>query len=135
MRKRLVALSLVLSAAVLAVSPVLGPAFAQVPTTPKNNPHNTYGSPLDTIRSAHLWTHVAPVKDFVRESRPDPTTLKYQPLTGKDPERPKLRDPANLEALQAELEHDSAVNNGKLPAASRKTPATHVRHAKADDER
>lgn len=84
-------------------------------------PRNKYGSPLDTLMSTRLWTTVPPAKDFVRNSRPDPATLDYTPLTGADPDRPKPRDTANVEALRAELEHDRAqtVQQGKTvhPAA------------------
>lgn len=100
-----------------------------LPTRPTHNPHNTYGSPLDTLKSSHLWTSVAPARDFVRESRPTPGSLDYTPLTGTDPERPKPRDTANVEALQAELEHDGVQNERKAQAlrgpasrASRRKP-------------
>ena len=49
----------------------------------------------------------------MKDSRPDPKTLDYAPLTGTDPERPKPRDAANVQALQAELERDRVVNQGK----------------------
>ena len=75
--------------------------------------HSVSGSPLDTLRSTHLWADTAPAKDFVKESRPDPTTLDYAPLTGVDPERPKPRDAANVLALQAEMERAHDVNDGK----------------------
>ena len=76
-------------------------------------PHSVSGTPLDTLRSTHLWTETGPAKDFVKDSRPDPKTLDYAPLTGTDPERPKPRDAANVQALQAELERDRVVNQGK----------------------
>lgn len=49
----------------------------------------------------------------MKDSRPDPRSLNYAPLTGTDPERPKPRDAANVQALQAELERDRVVNQGK----------------------
>ena len=49
----------------------------------------------------------------MRDSRPDPKSLDYTPLTGTEPERPKPRDAANVQALQAELERDRAVNQGR----------------------
>ena len=82
-------------------------------TASTKKPHSVSGSPLDTLRSTHLWTETGPAKDFVTETRPDPKTLDYAPLTGTDPERPKPRDAANVLALQAELERDQAVNQGK----------------------
>ncbi len=115
MGRILIALSLVLSVFTATGSRAVGQ------TTPVNNPHNTYGSPLDTLKSSHLWTDVAPMQDFVKESRPDPGSLDYTPLTGADPERPKPRDPANVEALRAELEHDAVVNNRKAPAGAKRT--------------
>ncbi len=94
-----------------AEAPTAPAAMAKKPATKK--PHSVSGSPLDTLRSTHLWTETGPAKDFVRDSRPDPRSLDYAPLTGTDPERPKPRDKANIEALQAELERDQVVNQGK----------------------
>lgn len=75
--------------------------------------------------SSHLWTNVPQAQDFVRDSRPAPKDLRYTPLTsqvGKDPERPKPRDAANVMALQAELEQSIAHNGvrakGLRPPAS-----------------
>ncbi|HUI20017.1 MAG TPA: hypothetical protein VLZ74_03105 [Methylocella sp.] len=64
----------------------------------------TYGSPLDTLMSTRLWADVPEAKDFVRETRPPPESLAYQPVTGTDPERPKPRTKAELKDLQDELE-------------------------------
>ncbi len=88
------------------------PAETMKPAS-KTKSHSVPGSPLDTLRSTHLYTKVAPAKDFVKDSRPDPKTLGYVPLTGTDPERPKPRDAANVLALQAELERSRGVNEGK----------------------
>ena len=87
-------------------------APARKPASAKK-PHSVSGSPLDTLRSTHLWTETGQAKDFVRDSRPDPKALDYTPLTGTDPERPKPRDAANVQALQAELERDQIANKGK----------------------
>ena len=92
--------------------PAAPPAQAKKPASTKKS-HSVSGSPLDTLRSTHLWTETGPAKDFVRDSRPDPKSLNYAPLTGTDPERPKPRDAANVQALQAELERDQVVNQGK----------------------
>jgi hypothetical protein len=103
----------------------VGIAAAQVATAPTNK-HNTYGSPLDTLMSTRLWTDVAPAQDFVRATHPDARSLDYQPLTGTDPARPKPRDKANVEALQAELEHDGAVNATKgAPQGGARHPGRH----------
>ena len=107
--------------------------MAQVPTAPAN-PHNKYGSPLDTLKSSRLWTDVSPAQDFVRESRPDPKTLDYEPLTGTDPQRPKPRDKANVEALQAELEHDGALNAKKGVGLARPASRGHRRRKSADSK-
>lgn len=90
---------------------------AQVKRAPTKRPHSVSGSPLDTLRSTHLWTDTGRAKDFVEESRPDPKTLSYAPLSGTDPERPKPRDAANVQALQAELERDQLSNESKGRAA------------------
>jgi hypothetical protein len=68
------------------------------------------GSPLDTIMSTHLFADVPDARDFVRESRPPPDTLDYQPLTGPDRERPKLKTKDELKALASELEAAAAHN-------------------------
>src|SRR6266576_3888460 len=62
------------------------------------------GSPLDTLMHTKIWADVPEAKDFVRETRPPPDSLVYQPVTGTDPDRPKLRSKAELEALANELE-------------------------------
>ena len=49
------------------------------------------GSPLDTLMHTKIWADVPEAKDFVRGTRPPPDSLAYQPVTGTDPERPKLR--------------------------------------------
>lgn len=75
--------------------------------------HNTYGSPLDTIRNTHLTTATPTAKDFVRATSPDKAKLDYTPLTGIEPERPKPRDLKGVAALQAELESAGARNEVK----------------------
>ena len=96
-------------------------AGAQAEGSQPKQPRNKYGSPLDTLMSTRLWTTVPQAKDFVRDSRPAPGTLDYTPVTGTDPDRPKARDAANVEALRAELEHDrlQTTQRGKAvhPAA------------------
>jgi hypothetical protein len=68
------------------------------------------GSPLDTLMHTKIWADVPEAKDFVRETRPPPDSLAYQPVTGTDPERPKLRSKAELDALKSELERAAAHN-------------------------
>lgn len=94
---------------------------------------NPYGSPLDTMMSTRLWTDVPPAQDFVKETRPDAKQLDYAPLTGTDPARPKPRDKPNIQALQAELEHDGAQNESKargLRGPAKGAPAAHRARAK-----
>jgi hypothetical protein len=69
------------------------------------------GSPLDTLMHTKIWADVPEAKDFVRETRPPPDSLAYQPVRGTDPERRKLRSKAELEALKSELERAAAHNN------------------------
>ena len=69
------------------------------------------GSPLDTLMHTKIWADVPEAKDFVRETRPPPDSLAYQPVTGTDPERPKLRSKAELEALENELERAASHND------------------------
>jgi hypothetical protein len=71
------------------------------------------GSPLDTLMHTKIWADVPEAKDFVRETRPPPDNLAYQPVTGTDPERPKLRSKAELEALANELERAASHNDRK----------------------
>jgi hypothetical protein len=58
-----------------------------------------------------IWADVPEAKDFVRETRPPPDSLAYQPVTGTDPERPKLRSRAELEALESELTRGLSHND------------------------
>ncbi len=51
-----------------------------------------------------IWADTPEPKDFVKDHRPPASRLNYQPLTGSDPERPKLRTPAELKDLETELE-------------------------------
>jgi hypothetical protein len=69
------------------------------------------GSPLDTLMHTKIWADVPEAKDFVRDTRPPPDSLAYQPVTGTDPERPKLRSKTELEALESELERAVAHND------------------------
>lgn len=71
----------------------------------------TGGSPLDTLMSTRLWADVPEAKDFVRETRQPADGLAYQPVTGTDPERPKLRNKEELQALEGELERAVAHND------------------------
>jgi hypothetical protein len=72
---------------------------------------NTGGSPLDTLMHTKIWADVPEAKDFVRETLPPPDSLAYQPVTGTDPERPKLRSKTELEALESELERAASHND------------------------
>jgi hypothetical protein len=69
------------------------------------------GSPLDTLMHTKIWADVPEAKDFVRETRPPPDSLAYQPVTGTDPERPKLRSKVELKALESELERAASHND------------------------
>ena len=68
------------------------------------------GSPLDTLMSTHLFADVPEARDFVRESRPPPDALDYQPLTGPDREGPKRKTKDELKAMESELEAAAAHN-------------------------
>ena len=94
------------------LAPGIGVAQTTTGDAPKPKP-NKYGSPLDTFRNTRLWTDVPPAQDFVKETRPDIKSLHYTPLTGVDPVRPKARDPANVQALQAEMERFGVENEAK----------------------
>jgi hypothetical protein len=104
-------------------SPALAQA-QQAPDPPAARPPKPYGggTPLDTIVNQRFWTDVPEAKDFVRESRPDASTLKYQPTTGTDPERPKPRTPKELEALQSELEKATEHNERSAGRLLKKPP-------------
>ncbi len=88
-------------------------------------------TPLDTILQTRLWADVPEPKDFVKDRRPDPARLKYQPVTGTDPERPKLRTPAELKDLETELEaarlhadKQAGIKPAANSAATKPKPAT-----------
>ena len=92
----------------------------------------TGGSPLDTIMSTRLWADVPEAKDFVRDTRPPLDSLSYQPVTGIDPERPKPRSTAELQALQSELER-AAVHNERTAEKRlgfKKTPSAATKSVK-----
>ena len=72
---------------------------------------NPGGSPLDTLMHTKIWADVPEAKDFVRETRPPPDSLAYQPVTGTDPERPKLKSKAELDDLESELGRAAAHND------------------------
>lgn len=69
------------------------------------------GSPLDTLMHTKLWADVPEAKNFVRGTRRPPDSLAYQPVTGSEPERPKLRSKEELLALEGELSHAGALND------------------------
>lgn len=79
----------------------------------------TGGSPLDTLMRTRLWADVPEAKDFVRQTRPSTDQLDYQPTRGTDPERPKVRTGAELEALQRELERAGARHETKAEPRTR----------------
>ena len=94
-----------------------------------SQPAQSGGSPLDTIMNTKIWADVPEAKDFVRDSRPPADSLSYQPLNGVDPERPKPRSKAELQALQGELEQAGLHNQaraGQKPAV--KKPAAKAPH-------
>ncbi|MGH6935094.1 MAG: hypothetical protein ACRED2_02745 [Methylocella sp.] len=89
------------------------------------------GSPLDTFMHTKIWADVPEAKDFVRETRPPSDSLGYQPVTGTDPDRPKLRSRVELEALKNELERAAAHNDrnaGKRAGIKKPVSAKTVKH-------
>lgn len=76
-------------------------------------------SPLDTLMNTKLWADVPEAKDFVRQSRPPEASLDYQPVTGADPDRPKLRTADELKTLQSELEQAAGHNLKRAGKISR----------------
>jgi hypothetical protein len=94
------------TAAVIAGMCLVFGSFAQAQQAKTN------GSPLDTLMSTKLWADVPEAKDFVRDTRPPPDSLAYQPVTGTDPERPKPRSKTELQDLQGELERAVSHNEG-----------------------
>ena len=113
-----------LAALVLLALDVSAAPAQTVDPAQKHKP-NPYGSPLDTLMSTHLWTDVPPAQDFVKQTRPAPKDLDYTSMNGKDPDRPKPRDKANIAALQAELEQGGARNAVKARGLT--TPAKRSR--------
>jgi hypothetical protein len=67
------------------------------------------GTPLDVILNTRLWTDVPEAKEFVKATRPPEDTLEYQPTVGQDVSRPKPRTPAELKAMEDELERAGAT--------------------------
>jgi hypothetical protein len=131
--------ALVLGGAGQASAQTAAPAAASTSTAPpaphRKNRHFVPGTPLDTALSTRLWTDVPTMPGFVRETHRDPKTLDYTPLSGglvPDPvDRPKPRDAANVQALQAELEQ-GITHNATRAKGLRSDPAKHAsRQAKA----
>ncbi len=89
------------------------------------------GSPLDTLMHTKIWADVPEAKDFVRETRPPPDSLAYRPVTGIDPERPKLRSKMELESLESELERAASHNDrnaGKRVGNKKSVSVKTVKH-------
>lgn len=72
-----------------------------------------HAGPWTVIYHWRPWTDVPETEEFVKATHPDPKSLKYAPLIGKDPDRPKPRDAKGIAALQAELEGDLAHNSAR----------------------
>lgn len=115
--------------------PQAAAADQQKPADGGNKPKKVRhrNTPLDTIMQTRIWADVPEAKDFVKEHRPDRERLKFRPVTGTDPERPKPRTPAELKDLETELEGarvsaDKKAGIKPAPAASASTskpkPAT-----------
>lgn len=90
---------------------------AQAPKKKAPQPYGG-GTPLDVILHNKLWVTPPPMASFVQASRPPESTLDYQPTSGKDVKRPALRNAAQLQQLQDELEnagaHNEAVTHAKV---------------------
>ena len=89
------------------------------------------GSPLDTLMHTKIWADVPEAKDFVRETRPPPGSLAYQPVNGTDPERPKLKSKVELEAMESELERAASQNDrnaGKRLGIKKSVSVKTVKH-------
>ncbi len=101
------------------VAPAPAPVAAPAPRKKSKNPT---GTPLDTLMSTRLHADVPDAKDFVREARPPAETLEFKPTAGTDPERPKLRTKAELDALQSELESAGQRNLARAGRVPLKPP-------------
>ena len=102
----------------------LAPAVAKpvVKDKPKRHKYDPYQSPLATIMQFRLHADVPEAQDFVRETRPNTKDLKYTPLQsqlGPEPERPKLRDAAGIDALKTEMEDSIAHNEARASSKSK----------------
>jgi hypothetical protein len=97
---------------------------SQTPTWPAQAPKKKMpqpyggGTPLDVILHTKLWVTPPPMAPFVKASRPPEATLDYQPTSGKETKRPALRNAAQLQQLQDELEdggaHNETVTHAKI---------------------
>ena len=100
------------------------PNSSQTPTWPAQAPKKKTpqpyggGTPLDVIMHTKLWVTPPPMAPFVKASRPPEATLDYQPTSGKETKRPALRNAAQLQQLQDELEdggaHNETVTHAKV---------------------
>ncbi|HTJ02893.1 MAG TPA: hypothetical protein VL492_08870 [Methylovirgula sp.] len=95
-----------------AAAPDGGAQPASKPASKPAKPPKPYGggTPLDVILSTKFWVDPPKEQPFVEESRPDPSSLHYQPTVGSDPKRAPLLDKSQLGAMQQDLEASGAVN-------------------------
>lgn len=84
------------------------------------------GSPLDVIMHAKLWEDVPEAKAFVKEHRPPPDSLQYQPTQDRETltdgptvPQPQILNGNELQSLQGELEH-AGVKNEKAAGVKSK---------------
>ncbi len=85
--------------------------------------------------NTHIWADVPESKDFVKERRPPPERMDYTPLTGTDPERPKLRSKPELQDLETELENARARNEKRGHIKPKQETATSAKSKPATETR
>ncbi|MEJ0052252.1 MAG: hypothetical protein WDN02_13750 [Methylovirgula sp.] len=86
------------------------PAASSHPPAKKTPQPYGGGTPLDVILHNKFWVTPPPMAPFVKAARPPEATLEYTPTSEKEAKRPALRDAAQLQQLQDELEDGGAHN-------------------------
>jgi hypothetical protein len=102
---------------------------AQPAAKPAAQPYGG-GTPLDVIMHTKFWVDPPKMAPFVKASRPPAETLHYTPTAGKEPKRPPLRNAAQLQQMEDELENAGAHNEAVAHEKVRHFQAVRIKKMK-----
>jgi hypothetical protein len=91
----------------------ISPICTYVQPKDPNKPPQPYGggTPIDVFLNTKLWTDTPEPEGFVKATRPPEDTLQYQSTGGKDIDRPKPKNSAELQQMEDELERAGAAGD------------------------